>query len=191
MHFMIDLETLGTDPVTAPIVQIAVVPFTLTGDGPCELVDFQCYVSAGSNEDAPFYRRASADTIKWWVGTNASLLAKIMGNPDAIALRSALGILADYFPTIGVDIDGVWANGPTFDISMLNAAFGQAGMKSPLPFRAERCVRTMAMIAGDDPDCWEGGTKTALEQQGEAHDARVDCHRQIRMVQQTFQRRIK
>jgi hypothetical protein len=191
MHLMLDMETLGTHPVTAPILQISLVPFNLDEDGPLKNAnDFQCFVSAQSNEGYPFRRRANCDTIRWWAETNPALLAKIMDKEHGISLAKALQRIVGYIQAIrneGLTIDGIWAKGPTFDISMIESAFEQAGIPVPWDFRDHRCVRTMEMIGGKG---FDGGTKTARELSGELHDARVDCDKQIRLVQQVWQRKL-
>lgn len=190
MHVMIDLETLGTDVVTAPIIQIAAAPFRLEDDGPAPRTPpYIAKVNVNSNLGAPYNRCISADTVAWWAETDPALLVKLMKG-HGVSLSTALGGLNVWF---GIEIDkveGVWANGATFDITMLEMAYQQEGMRAPWPFRAIRDVRTMAMIAGDDDACWKGGTITEDEANGQKHDAYVDCLRQLRMVQQTWQRRI-
>ena len=191
MHVMIDLETLGTNPATAPIIQIGAVGFTLTGDGPAERTAlFRTNVDARSCLRAPFNRRIDPSTVAWWVNTDAPLLAKIMGG-DGLPLAQALVNINEWFARLGSPPEGVWANGATFDVTMMEVAYEQAGLPTPWSYRAIRDVRTMAMIAGDDNACWEGGTKTAYELTGQKHDALVDCLRQLRMVQQTWQRRVR
>jgi hypothetical protein len=188
---MIDLETLGTDPVTAPIIQVAAVPFHLDGDGPADRpLAFSEQVRAVTNTVHPFHREISLDTVVWWCRTNPELLVKLLTDPTGMSLSGVLGNLSIYIMSIKEPIVGVWANGSTFDISMLEAAYRQEGMLCPWDFRAVRDVRTMAMIAHNHDVCWTGGTVTHYEATGQKHDAQVDCLRQIRLVQQTWQRRI-
>jgi hypothetical protein len=187
---MIDLETLGLDPVKAPIIQIAAEPFRLHQDGPAtDAQPFQTFVTAGSCVRPPFNRSIEPSTVAWWARTDAALLAEIMEG-RGLSLSSALAGLTVWMGGLPEIIDGVWANGATFDITMLEMAYQQEGMRVPWHFRVIRDVRTMAMIAGDDDLCWSGGTKTDIEREGKAHNATVDCLRQLRMVQQTWQRRV-
>jgi hypothetical protein len=188
---MIDLETLGTHPATAPIIQIGAVAFQLTGDGPDPRVPmFRMFVEAKSCLGEPFNRRIDPSTVAWWAESDPALLVEIMKG-KGIALGMALIGLNEWFASIGEAPEGVWANGPTFDVIMLEAAYDQARLPTPWSYRAIRDVRTMAMIAGDDNLSWEGGTKTPIEEAGQKHDALVDCLRQLRMVQQTWKRRIR
>lgn len=200
MHVMVDLETLGTDVVTAPIIQIGAVAFRLEDDGPA--VDrpgvpwLRLHVNAASNLRPPFNRVINPDTVAWWAETDPDLLVEIMRGEERMDLREALGEIGLWLVKMGdglrgrTPLEGVWGNGATFDISMLEMAFGQAGLRAPWSFRNIRDVRTMAMIAGDDERCWKGGTVTGIEATGKKHDAVVDCLRQVRMVQQTWKHRV-
>jgi hypothetical protein len=188
---MIDLETLGTHPATAPIIQIGAVGFSLAGDGPHERVPlFRSHIDAKSCLIEPFNRYIDPATVAWWVRTDPQLLLEIMEG-KGLALSLVLIALNEWFAQLGGPPEGVWGNGSTFDIAMLETAYEQASLPLPWSYRAIRDVRTMAMIAGDDNACWEGGTKTPYEQTGQKHDALVDCLRQVRMVQQTWKRRVR
>ena len=189
MHIMIDLETLGTNPLTAPIIQIAAVAFNLGVDHPATIPHYDARIDARSCLRPPLNRAINVDTVAWWAKTDPALLVEIMESATRMPLQQGLGGLSAW--TSGMDIEGVWSNGATFDITMLEMAYDQANMHTPWPFRAVRDVRTMAMIAGDDPVCWDGGPKTEREAIGKKHDAVVDCLRQVRMVQQTWLHRVK
>jgi hypothetical protein len=191
---MIDLETLGIDPVTAPIIQIGAEAFDLDGDGPrTDVPPFRLHVDPKSSLVAPFNRVINADTVAWWAETDPELLVQIMRSKEK-PLEHALAELSIWVLGLNssapLDVEGVWANGATFDVVMLEMAYKQAGMRAPWHFRAIRDVRTMAMIAGDHDVCWTGGTVTDIERDGAKHDALVDCLRQLRMVQQTWKHRV-
>lgn len=185
---MIDLETLGTDPVSAPIIQIGAAAFELEGDGPTG-EPFRMHVNAKSCLEHPFHREINPDTVAWWAETDPELLVQIMRSREK-GLIEALAELALWIIRIDDGIEGVWANGATFDISMLEMAYKQAGLRTPWHFRTIRDVRTMAMIAGDHQPCWTEGTITDIERDGQKHDALVDCMRQLRMIQQTMRHKI-
>jgi hypothetical protein len=191
-HIMIDLETLGTDPVEAPIIQIGAVAFELEDDGPSDAYPyFRVMVDAQSCLVPPFTRIISPDTVAWWADTDPELLVRLMRERGGHPLAEALAELGLWIMQIDDGIEGVWSNGATFDISMLEAAYKQAGLRTPWHFRTVRDVRTMVMIAGNDERCWEGGTITETEAKGIKHDALVDCLRQVRVMQQTWKLRVK
>jgi exodeoxyribonuclease VIII len=190
MHIMIDLETLGVDVATAPIIQIGAAAFELHGDGPVDVEHFRIHVDPKSCLRQPFNREINPDTVAWWAETDPELLVEIMRSRSK-DIATALAELALWFIRLDDGIEGVWSNGACFDIVMLEAYYKQAGIRAPWHFRSVRDVRTMAMIAGDHQPCWSAGTITDIERDGQKHDALVDCLRQIRMVQQTWQRRIR
>ena len=71
MHIMLDIETLGLSPLTAPIIQIAAEPFRLFDDGPSnEVAPFRALVVAASNLVPPFNREILPDTVAWWAKTD-------------------------------------------------------------------------------------------------------------------------
>jgi hypothetical protein len=190
MHIMIDIETLGVDVMSAPIIQIGAAAFELEGDGPATgCPAFRLHVDPKSCLRPPFNRVIHPDTVAWWAETDPELLVEIMRSREQ-PLLNALAELATWFIRIDDGIEGVWSNGANFDVAMLDAAYTQAGMRTPWHYRVVRDVRTMAMIAGDDDRCWTDGLITDTERDGAKHDALVDCHRQIRMLQQTWKRRI-
>ena len=187
---MVDLETLGLDPAKAPIIQIGAAAFELHGDGPAEAIPlFSEIVTVRSNLLPPFCREIDPDTVAWWAETDANLLVRLMRG-QGVTLTTALSNLSIWLIRADDGIEGVWAKGPCFDVTMLEMAYQQEGMRVPWSYRAPRDVRTMEMIAGDDDACWTGGEITAIEREGSKHNALVDCLRQIRVVQQTWKRRV-
>src|SRR5678815_2244529 len=155
---MIDIETLGLDPTSAPILQIGAAAFELGGDGPATGVPlFTATVNVGSNLQHPFHRSIDPGTVAFWADTDPELLVELMRGKGEM-LTTALAELGIWFIRIDDAIEGVWSNGPTFDISMLQAAYDQEGMRVPWTYRMIRDVRTMAMIAGDHDPCWTQGT---------------------------------
>ena len=188
MHYMIDLETLGTNPATAPIVQIAVVPFTLFDQGPASAPHEWFNVSVRA--DGQPGREVNIDTLRWWLDTDPTLLRSILNDPAAVSLYEALNGLDQWFRHEGTmrQVDGLWANGPDFDVAMMASAFNQRGQKVPWPYNAARDVRTTCKVFGTWVTDWDNlGMVHPLEAEGKAHDARVDCLRQIRWVQSVVQ----
>ena len=190
MHIMIDIETLGLDPASAPILQIGAAAFELDGDGPAAGIPlFTANANVASNLQHPFHRSIEPGTVAFWADTDPELLVEIMRGHGS-SLTHVLAELGIWFTRVDTVIEGVWSNGPCFDIAMLEAAYNQDGMRVPWTYRMIRDVRTMAMIAGDHDPCWTQGTITEIEREGRKHEALVDVLRQIRMVQQTWQRRV-
>lgn len=172
---MIDLETLGTDPAKAPVFQVAIVPFHLKGVGPAKGRVFNQFVQPSTC----FGRTVDFDTLHWWLDTNPTLFATLMAKARiGVSMRSALEGMTGYFAAHDGPIDGVWGNGPAFDNAIIAALCREAGVPLPWPFYLDRCVRTKKADA-PNLNYREIGEKV----DGAAHDALVDCYRQILHVQ--------
>ena len=137
MHLMIDLETLDTKP-TAVFSTVGLCTFDMDRgvvDRWVYRVDMQSSINAG--------RTISADTLRWWMRQDENP-REAMFAEGGLALQEFLHALRAQFST---EIEGVWGNGATFDISILESAYHQAGEEPPWPFYTVRDVRTMAMLA--------------------------------------------
>ena len=152
---MIDLETLGTT-ADAVVVSIGAVKFDLLSN---KIGDdgFYASVSIESNQDAG--RRIDEDTLLWWFKQPAAALQVF--TEDKMALTPALEELSDW---LGNDNYTVWANGPSFDIAMLEFAYKKAKMTVPWAFWNSRCVRTYRDLPGarNVPKFEEGVKHNAL-----------------------------
>ncbi len=138
-HLMIDLETLGT-AANAPIVAIGAVFFDPeTG----EIGD--TFDAAIDIADAMQYGRASGDTIKWWLGQSDPARQKVArGRHKAVPVFEKFH---DFCLKHGDDVHP-WGNGSSFDISMLEYAFGRIlDRKPPWKFWNVRDCRTIKDIA--------------------------------------------
>jgi len=201
MHLMIDEETLGLDTVEGPLVQISVVPFELMGDGPSDAVkSFDIFLNPDQKH---LGRTIEPGTLVFWLKENPALLLSILDGTLAASRTfdtypvqkrqyrpaEAMYELNYYFWQIDHDhggIEGVWANGPTFDCQFIEHMAKQTGHPLPWTYNAPRCVRTSNLFGDLLGHFWDEGTPTELEKSGAKHDSLVDCHRQIRWVQQTY-----
>ena len=163
-HVMIDIETLGLEPGCA-VLSIGAVEF-----GPDGLADtFERSISLESCEAAGL--TIDAATLEWWLDQDESVQDVLVGGDP---LEEALEDFSDWFP-IGAK---VWANAPSFDCSILEAAFEAVGMSEPWSFRDERCVRTLRSLP----------VAVDLDQEGNTHDALDDAIHQARIVSETLDR---
>lgn len=201
MHLMIDEETLGLDTVEGPLVQISVVPFELLGDGPSDAYkSFDIFLDPNQKH---LGRTIEPGTLVFWLKENPALLLSILDGTLAASRQfdtfpatrrqyhpaEAMQALSQYIVNIEnqFGLEGVHANGPTFDCQFIEHMCKQTGYTLPWKYNKPRCVRTSNMfgdILGDT--FWDEGTKTPLEESGAKHDALVDCHRQIRWVQNAY-----
>ena len=149
---MIDIETLGTDPGAA-IVSIGAVRFTVDGG-----IEDELFVSVDVESCQDYGLRIDASTVIWWLGQSADAREQLRGGDD---LEHALRELRAF-----VDgCDEVWANSPSFDLTILEAAYECVGLSIPWNFWEERDYRTLRAVL-EWPD---------REQDGTAHDALDDA----------------
>lgn len=140
MHVMLDLETMGTRH-NAPIVSIGAVRFDATG-----LYDeFYCNVSL---DDAVKINGAIVDpqTVMWWMQQDKGAQEALI-KTDAKSVMDALGDFAGWLGAV----DGMWGNGAGFDNLILSEHYARAGLRTPWPFWADRCYRTIKGIYQDVP----------------------------------------
>lgn len=161
-HIMIDIETLDTEP-SAHILSIAAVRFHIkTG----KVIDQQEYYLSDNQP----CRKFSKDTVQWWAKPeHKDAFMHIMSQPK-VPLMYALMQLSEFVKPE----DYVWANSPSFDLTILHHAFAQTGVHDPINFRQQMDVRTLINlfpeVIGD------------VEPVGTQHNALDDCLWQIRCV---------
>lgn len=135
---VIDLETLGKGP-TAPILEIGAVEVADYGLGR----RFHRYIDLN---DALLYGKPDADTILWWLGEAPDDARKELHAAlrDGLVTTLVVALLElDRWLVEDVQSTGVWANGASFDLGILNHAYQSCGIHNrQMDFRAERDLRT-------------------------------------------------
>jgi hypothetical protein len=162
-HVMIDLETMGTTPDSA-IVSIGAVIFD-PRYGVINMPGF--YVELDWDEQG---RGVCPKTQEWWNQQSEEVRSALDGIDE---LRPILRDLAKWLPK---DCK-VWANGPTFDISMLEDAYEQFSMYIPWKFWNIRDCRTIL----DMYESKRGGTNRAMVREN-LHNALSDAIFQAEQV---------
>jgi hypothetical protein len=160
---MIDIEGLATGP-DATILTIAAQSFDPFGQG---YVDRQYYarVTLESQEN----RAIEDHTIEWWATQGAAMDEAFM-EEGRIPLDQAL----DSLYKIAWQHDIIWANGPTYDMNILEHAYKSYGKSLPWRYYKIRDARTIYSLYPD------------LPKPPTSHHALEDCRRQIDMLQLTF-----
>ena len=163
-HIMIDIEGLATTP-DATILTIAAQAFDPFTEGYENQESFYARVTLESQE-----KRAITDaTIEWW-STQGPAMDEAFNPEDRVPLDEALTGLHK----LCWHADFIWANGPTYDMNILEHAYKELGRVQPWQFYKVRDARTIYSLW---PDCPRPTTE---------HHALADCKRQIIMLQQTF-----
>ena len=131
MPVMIDIETMATTS-DAAIVSIGTLAFE--------------YAQTDFKNNRSFYieldwrsqkRRISPDTVEWWRGQSKEARNGLRGTCN---LKEGLKKLANAHDWEHTE---VWANGPTFDIGILEHAMRNEGVSVPWKFFLLRDVRTI------------------------------------------------
>jgi hypothetical protein len=169
MDVMLDLETLSTRP-NAVILSIGAVkfdPFTNRID-----VDEGLDLRIDVDEQSALGRDIQEETVKWWE-TQPKEVQNAAFDPDGrIKLNDFIRSLNKFL----VGADNIWAQGPAFDIVILEDLYRQLSIPTPWQFWQIRDSRTLFGVHGDPRD---------KNRQG-AHNALMDCCYQAMGVQQIY-----
>ena len=165
LHAMIDLETLGTRP-DGVILSIGGVKFDPNGS---KIID-EFYYKLDVDEQTERGRSIDESTIEWWGTQDPAVIEAAMGSEG----RSAVKDFLEEFKRWCVGADAYWAQGPTFDMCMLENLYLQYDMNYPWAFWKVRDSRTLFIIMPKDP---------RKEMNFAAHDALEDCKAQAQCVQ--------
>lgn len=159
---MVDIETIGLDTGSV-IASIGAVRFDVDGLGDT----FTQSVSIASCQAAGL--SIDAETLEWWLTQDDAAREQLTGGDD---LEDALFEFSNWYH----GADEIWANSPSFDCEMLEAAYEAVDAEPPWEFYEERDYRTIASLP-IAPD---------IEQDGVEHDALDDATHQARVVAQTL-----
>ena len=135
MDLMIDIEALATGP-DATILTIAAQTFNPFGTGI-------------SSKDRDLYQRINVEsqpnravddaTIKWWAEQPSHAKEEAFGEAWRVDIREAL----DKLGKMVFHCDRIWANGPTFDMNILEHAYKEHALNLPWRFYKVRDCRTV------------------------------------------------
>jgi hypothetical protein len=169
-HAMIDLETLATTP-DAVVLTIGGVKFDPNVISPSHSY---FYYRFDVNEQLDAGRATDPSTLEWWGTQDPAVMEEALGDHDRTPVFNILTALNKWC----VGVDAIWAQGPAFDIVILENLFRQYNHHTPWPFWKIRDSRTLFQIMPKDP---------RKEINFEAHNALEDCKVQARCVQQSIQ----
>lgn len=162
---MVDIETLGLEPGCI-ILSIGAVEFNANGIGD----EFYRNIDIESCQDAGL--TIDAGTLDWWMKQDDEV-KKVLTGGDS--LEDALSEFNNfYYGTIsGMEkASEIWANSPSFDCEILDAAYQAVGKESPWKYYNERCFRTLNNLP----------IMTNPEQEGNKHDALDDARHQANIA---------
>jgi len=161
---MIDLEGLGTGPDTT-ILTIAAQSFDPLGHGYYDRF-YYARIELESQTD----RNVEQGTIDWWATQPLAAKDEAFGEEGRIPLDQAL----DELGKLIWQSKRIWAQGPTYDMNILEHAYKSYGKALPWQFYAVRDSRTVFGL-------WPEMPKPPT-----SHHALEDCRRQIDLLQLTL-----
>lgn len=164
MDLMIDLEGLGTGPDTT-ILTIAAQAFDPFGEQ-----DFKQQYYARVTLESQENRSIQQGTIDWWATQPAAARDEAFNEEGRIPLDQAL----DELGKLIWHSKRIWAQGPTYDMNILEHAYKSYGKPIPWQFYAVRDSRTVFSLWPD------------LPKPPTSHHALEDCRRQIGLLQTTL-----
>ena len=159
-----DLETLAASP-DAVILTIAAQCFDPLGKGYSEKFQYYARITLESQEN----RSIQQDTIDWWA-TQPEAQAEAFMEEGRVDLDQAL----DSLYKLAWQHKFIFANGPTYDMNILEHAYKSYGKALPWQFYNVRDARTVYSL-------WP-----ELPKPPTSHHALEDCRRQIDMLQATL-----
>lgn len=164
-HYMLDIETLGTDP-DAMILSVGVAQF---------------FIGKDAHVGATFYRTVALikghgsidpETIRWWMMQNDKARGALLKAGDIP--HRVYQDLRDWVRSFN-EYSIVWARGPSFDCVILKSAFDREDVLFPWSFWNYRDCRTLKWAVEDLG--WEKPERT-----GEEHNALDDAVYQAECV---------
>lgn len=187
MDIIIDIETLGTKP-GCPIIEIGACaidpdPGVIVANFSRRVLSGNGYEDVGKTMDG-FLGSGwgiDEDTAVWWVSdrdrdaTLRKILSGKWGHPH---ITTVLDSFSEWFAAHATDPkrDRIWANGPSFDIAILDHVYQEYARTRPWICWQERCVRTALEQVG-----YEKGS-VAWEENGPRHRALNDARHEARKL---------
>lgn len=148
MHFMLDLETLGTR-ATAPITQIGIVAMMEVPSGGF-VIGRSLEIAVNIVDQCTQGAEIEAETVDWWREQPGSPFleavrhcspAAAMERVNAFILNHCLGDASKA---------AIWGNGASFDQPLLEAMAHRCRVPPVWIYRASRCLRTFFKLHGRD-----------------------------------------
>jgi len=162
---MLDLETLATSPDSVVLTFGAVKfdPFN-----PDEEIDKGLYLRLDVDEQISLGRAVDQGTIEWWATQPADVREEALGDNDRVSLDEFTRQLNKFVS----GASRIWAQGPVFDIVILENLYRQVGKPAPWAYYTIRDSRTLLKALGDNR---QAGREAA-------HNALADCVYQAQAV---------
>ena len=170
MDIMLDIETLATSP-DAVVLTFGAIKFDPFN--PSIQMSDGIYFRINVDEQIDLGRRVDEGTVAWWGTQSAEVREEALGETDRVSLEDFTKALNKFV----VGATRIWAQGPVFDIVILENLYRQIGKPAPWQYYSIRDSRTLLKALGDDR---KGGTLL--------HNALADAVSQAEAVQSAVNR---
>jgi len=166
---MLDLETLSTRP-EAVILSIGALKFNPFTD----FIDIENSLNLKINVDqqTELGRHVQPETIDWWARQPQDVQEDAFSENDRVDIEYFLQSLNKFI----VGGEGIWCQGPVFDIVILENLYRQMNQPAPWNYWQIRDSRTLFKVHGDPR---EKGRQAA-------HNAVMDCYYQAQGIQHIY-----
>ena len=152
---MLDLETLSTKP-DATVLTFGACKFNPYKQ---EDIDKGIYFRINVDEQITLGRDVDDSTVEWWGKQAEDVREEALGDGDRITLEQFTKELNRFI----VGAKNIWAQGPVFDIVILENLYRQIGLPCPWQFWQIRDSRTLLSTHGDPREKNKVGLHNALE----------------------------
>jgi hypothetical protein len=168
MDVMLDLETLSTRPESV-VLTMGAIKFN-----PFKQDDFgqTLYIRPDVDEQISNGRHVSDDTMNWWLDQPEEVREEALNTDDRMPIEEMLRTLNRFL----VGVDNIWAQGPIFDIGILENLYRQHN--TPPPWKHWQ-IRDSRTIFGTHGDPREVGRHNL-------HNALADCVYQAQGIQMVY-----
>ncbi|WP_437881057.1 3'-5' exonuclease [Pseudomonas sp. LRF_L74] len=168
-HFVVDLETLSTDPRAA----IASIGIVCVRD--LAIAD-ELYIRVDPKSSALLGGQIDASTVQWWLKQSAEARAEIDGSQPSAGIHWARDAVVEFMRRCSDNLDRalVWGNGSSFDNVILREAFKAVDDDAPWKFWNDRDLRTISALYPE--------AKRSIVFEGIQHHALDDARHEARIL---------
>jgi 3' exoribonuclease, RNase T-like len=171
MDVMLDTETLSTKP-NAVILSMGAVKFDPYVPEKFDMRIF--YIKPDVDQQIALGRHVDDATIAWWGQQSESVKAEAFDESNRVDLEQFTDDLNRFL----VGVNNIWAQGPVFDIVILENLYRQLNKPVPWQYWQIRDCRTLLSTLGDTRNKNSTGLHNALE----------DCRSQATAVQAVYKK---
>ncbi len=140
---MLDLETLATSP-DAVVLTFGAIKFDPFDSS--KPMDQGLYMRVNVDEQIALGRRVDEGTVDWWGTQSEEVREEALGETDRVSIEDFTKALNKFV----VGATRIWAQGPVFDIVILENLYRQIGKPAPWQYYTIRDSRTLLKALGDD-----------------------------------------